>query len=99
LGFWGCWGVLPWCVLCDVSVTVSGEVVETTAYWRERALRAEARAVAAEERTEELAGELREVKASLATLSRMVFGRSSEKTGTCAWVPQIPDHLVVRNPA
>jgi transposase len=83
LGFWGCWGVLPWCVLCDVSVTVSGEVVETTAYWRERALWAEARAVAAEERTEELAGELREVKASLATLSRMVFGRSSEKTGTC----------------
>jgi transposase len=64
-----------------VPVTFSGEVVETTAYWRERALRAEVRAEQVEARLSEVETELARVSELAATLSRMVFGRSSEKTG------------------
>jgi transposase len=61
----------------DLRVVVEPGVVDVTevTLWRERAERAEERLAAAEARIEELAGQV-------AVLSRMLFGRSSEKTAT-----------------
>jgi transposase len=61
----------------DFRVVVEPGVVDVTevASWRERAERAEERLAAAESRIEELIGQV-------AVLSRMLFGRSSEKAET-----------------
>lgn len=59
--------------------TVAGTDV---AYWRARAEAAEARAEAAEARAEELRVRVEELGEQVAVLSRMLFGRSSEKNGS-----------------
>ena len=52
------------------------------AYWRERAIRAESRLAAAEERLAGAEARILELSEQVAVLSRMLFGRSSERAGS-----------------
>jgi transposase len=60
--------------------TVTDDATEV-AYWRERAVRAEARLTEAEERLAVAETRISELAEQVAVLSRMLFGRSSEKAG------------------
>jgi transposase len=60
--------------------TVTDDATEV-AYWRERAVRAEAQLTEAEERLAVAETRISELAEQVAVLSRMLFGRSSEKAG------------------
>ena len=56
--------------------------VTEVASWRERAVLAEGRLAVAEERLERAEARVVELAEQVAVLSRMLFGRSSEKLGS-----------------
>lgn len=73
------------------TVSRSSSETEAEVFWRERALRAEAENVLLTERLAAAEARLVELAEQVAVLSRMLFGRSSEKTATGAGPDPLDD--------
>jgi transposase len=85
---------MSWRLRCfDLLVGAESLVVDVAevASWRERAERAEERAERAERRAERAEARVEELAEQVAVLSRMLFGRSSEKGSAGAGDPQGSD--------